>query len=68
VSAPNFRTSAEGDPASYRALVHPPDARYIEALDQRVLPHAVVTARIHDADTAALAIRKMLVRGAPLLP
>jgi methylthioribose-1-phosphate isomerase len=67
VSAPNFRTSAEGDPASYRALVHPPDARYIEALDQRVLPHAVVTARIHDADTAALAIRKMLVRGAPLI-
>jgi len=55
------------DPASYRALVHPEGARYIEALDQRALPHAVVTARIADADTAALAIRRMWVRGAPLI-
>ena len=55
------------DPAPYRALVHPPGARYIEAIDQRALPHAVVTARIADADTAALAIRKMWVRGAPLI-
>jgi len=51
-----LRTSTDGDPASYRALVHPTGARYIEALDQRALPHAVVTARIQDADTAALAI------------
>ena len=55
------------DPAPYRALVHPPGAHYIEAIDQRALPHAVVTARIGDADTAALAIRKMWVRGAPLI-
>jgi len=55
------------DPAPYRALVRPPGARYIEALDQRVLPHAVVMAKIADADTAALAIRKMWVRGAPLI-
>jgi len=55
------------DPASYRALRHPPRARHIEALDQRALPHAHVMARIADADGAALAIRKMLVRGAPLI-
>jgi len=55
------------DPAPYRALVHPAGARHVEALDQRALPHAVVNARIVDADTAALAIRKMWVRGAPLI-
>jgi methylthioribose-1-phosphate isomerase len=55
------------DPATYRALVHSPGTRYIEAIDQRVLPHAVVTAKIADADTAALAIRRMWVRGAPLI-
>jgi methylthioribose-1-phosphate isomerase len=55
------------DPASYRALVHPPGTRHIEAIDQRALPHAIVTARINDADTAALAIRRMWVRGAPLI-
>jgi hypothetical protein len=54
VPAPASRASSGGDPASYRALVRPPGARYIEAIDQRALPHAIVTARIHDADTAAL--------------
>ena len=37
------------------------------SIDQRALPHSVVTTRIADADTAALAIRKMWVRGAPLI-
>jgi methylthioribose-1-phosphate isomerase len=55
------------DPAPYRAVVHTAGARHIEAIDQRALPHAVVMARIGDADTAALAIRKMWVRGAPLI-
>jgi methylthioribose-1-phosphate isomerase len=55
------------DPGSYRALVRPAGARHIEAIDQRALPHAIVTARINDADTAALAIRRMWVRGAPLI-
>ena len=49
--------SASSTPRRYRALVRPAGARYIEAIDQRALPHAVVTARIADADTAALAIR-----------
>jgi len=55
------------DPALYRALVRPDGARFIETIDQRALPRAVVTTTIADADTAALAIRQMWVRGAPLI-
>ena len=55
------------DPASYRALVHPPGARFIEALDQRALPHAVLSVKIASTDAAAMAIRTMWVRGAPLI-
>jgi methylthioribose-1-phosphate isomerase len=55
------------DPAPYRALVRPQGARYIDVLDQRALPHAVVRAKIADVDAAALAIRRMLIRGAPLI-
>jgi methylthioribose-1-phosphate isomerase len=60
-------TAPLADPASYRALRRPPKARFIEAIDQRALPHALVMTRIADPDAAALAIRKMLVRGAPLI-
>jgi len=55
------------DPASYHALRRPRHARFIEAIDQRALPHAHVMVKIADADNAALAIRKMWVRGAPLI-
>jgi methylthioribose-1-phosphate isomerase len=55
------------DPASYRALVHPPGARHIVALDQRALPHAVISVKIASLDAAAMAIRTMWVRGAPLI-
>jgi methylthioribose-1-phosphate isomerase len=55
------------DPASYHALRRPRHARFVEAIDQRALPHAHVTVKIADADAAALAIRRMLVRGAPLI-
>lgn len=55
------------DTAPYRALVHPPGARYVEALDQRALPHAVISVKIASADAAAMAIRTMWVRGAPLI-
>ena len=34
------------DPARYRALVRPAGARHIEAIDQRALPHAIVTTKI----------------------
>ena len=55
------------DPAPYRALVHPPGTRRIEVIDQRALPHVCTTVRIADAHTAAMAIRRMWVRGAPLI-
>ena len=55
------------DPARYRALVRPDGARFVEAIDQRALPHALVTVKIADVETAALAIRTMVVRGAPLI-
>jgi len=55
------------DPASYRALRRAPGARHIEVIDQRALPHACMFTRIADADAAALAIRRMMVRGAPLI-
>ena len=55
------------DPAPYRALVHPPGTHRIEVIDQRALPHVATTVRIATADAAALAIRRMWVRGAPLI-
>jgi len=55
------------DPAAYHALRRPRHARFIEAIDQRALPHAHVTVKIADAEGAALAIRRMWVRGAPLI-
>ncbi|HKP65584.1 MAG TPA: S-methyl-5-thioribose-1-phosphate isomerase [Casimicrobiaceae bacterium] len=51
----------------YRALIRPSGARFVEVLDQRALPHAVVTLRIDDAAAATAAIRDMVVRGAPLI-
>jgi methylthioribose-1-phosphate isomerase len=55
------------DPAPYRALVRPPGARHVDVIDQRALPHALVRIKIATADAAALAIRKMWIRGAPLI-
>src|SRR6266446_1820032 len=60
-------TQPHADPAPYRALVHPPGTRRIEVIDQRALPHVNTTIRIATADVAALAIRRMWVRGAPLI-
>ncbi len=62
-----MKRSPLADPALYRALRRPRHARFVEALDQRTLPHSQVMVKIADADTAALAIRKMWVRGAPLI-
>src|SRR6202011_914471 len=44
-----------------------PDGWSVGAIDQRVLPHDFVVARLTDCDAAAEAIRSMLVRGAPLI-
>jgi methylthioribose-1-phosphate isomerase len=55
------------DTARYRALERPPGERFIEVIDQRLLPFVVETLRIVDMDSAATAIRDMAVRGAPLI-
>jgi methylthioribose-1-phosphate isomerase len=56
-----------GDPGPYRALIRRPGARHIDVIDQRALPHALVKVNIGDAEAAALAIRRMWIRGAPLI-
>jgi methylthioribose-1-phosphate isomerase len=43
------------------------DGRTVEIIDQRLLPHEVVIARLSTLDDAAAAIREMAVRGAPLI-
>lgn len=50
-----------------RPLVLNPDGWTIRVLDQRLLPWTIEWATIADLDTAALAIRQMWVRGAPML-
>jgi len=55
------------DTGPYRALIRPRNARHIEVIDQRALPHALVKVIIGDVDAAALAIRRMWIRGAPLI-
>lgn len=59
--------NAVDDRATYWSLVRPSRARYVEVIDQRALPHAVVKMKIATGDAAALAIRRMVVRGAPLI-
>src|SRR5258708_36275662 len=43
------------------------DGRTVEIIDQRLLPHELVVARLATLDDAAAAIRDMAVRGAPLI-
>src|SRR5580704_15260932 len=43
------------------------DGRSVEIIDQRLLPHELVVARLLTLDDAARAIREMAVRGAPLI-
>jgi len=43
------------------------DGRSVEIIDQRLLPHELVIARLATLDDAARAIRDMAVRGAPLI-
>src|SRR5512141_2357768 len=64
---PRESLPAPADPGPYRALIRPPKARCIEVIDQRALPHSLVKVTIGDAEAAALAIRRMWIRGAPLI-
>ena len=63
----NDASSASGVVERYRALARRDGARWIEVLDQRLLPHAERTLRVASAEDAAAAIRDMAVRGAPLI-
>jgi methylthioribose-1-phosphate isomerase len=60
-------TDAMLDTAPYRAITRPAGAHFVDVLDQRALPHVVKTNRIADVEAAAMAIRDMVVRGAPLI-
>ena len=55
------------DGKHFRSIWLEPDGWTVGAIDQRRLPHEFVVAQIDDCETAADAIRSMLVRGAPLI-
>jgi methylthioribose-1-phosphate isomerase len=55
----------EGKPI--RSIWLEPDGWSVSAIDQRLLPHDFVVARLTTCNAAADAIRSMLVRGAPLI-
>src|SRR6476661_10009889 len=55
------------DGKHFRSIWLEPDGCSVGAIDQRLLPHDFVVARLTDCDAAADAIRSMLVRGAPLI-
>ncbi|RYD95625.1 MAG: S-methyl-5-thioribose-1-phosphate isomerase [Sphingomonadales bacterium] len=55
------------DGARTRPLVLNPDGWSIRVLDQRLLPWSIEWQTIAGLDTAALAIKQMWVRGAPML-
>src|SRR3954471_8439998 len=50
-----------------RSIWLEPDGWSVSAIDQRRLPHDFVVTRLTTCDSAADAIRSMLVRGAPLI-
>ena len=55
------------DGKHFRSIWLEPDGWTVGAIDQRLLPHDFVVARLTDCDAAADAIRSMRVRGAPLI-
>ncbi|MEA2899104.1 MAG: methylthioribose-phosphate isomerase [Bradyrhizobium sp.] len=55
------------DGKQFRSIWLEPDGWSVSAIDQRLLPHDFVVARLITCDAAADAIRSMLVRGAPLI-
>ncbi len=51
----------------YRSIWASGDGRSVEIIDQTLLPHAFETRAVDSLDGAAVAIRAMQVRGAPLI-
>lgn len=50
----------------FRTIWTTPD-KYIEVIDQRMLPHELVVKKLHTYQDAEQAIKEMIVRGAPLI-
>ncbi|HKQ71300.1 MAG TPA: S-methyl-5-thioribose-1-phosphate isomerase [Polyangiaceae bacterium] len=55
------------DGKAYRAIALAGDGETVEIIDQTRLPHEFVLTRLSTLEDAAMAIRDMLVRGAPLI-
>src|SRR5215470_17361558 len=55
------------DGKHYRSIWRERDGWSVSAIDQRRLPHEFIVARLTTCEDAAMAIRDMLVRGAPLI-
>src|SRR5437762_12647063 len=55
------------DGKHFRSIWLEPDGWSVGAIDQRLLPHDFIVARLTTCDAAADAIRSMLMRGAPLI-
>jgi len=55
------------DGRPWRTIWLEPDGRSVGVIDQTRLPHAFETRRLDSLETAAAAIRTMVVRGAPLI-
>src|SRR6059058_5911194 len=55
------------DGKHFRSIWRERDGWSVGAIDQRRLPHEFVVARLTACEDAAVAIRDMLVRGAPLI-
>jgi methylthioribose-1-phosphate isomerase len=54
-------------PSHTRSIWRAPGARAVEAIDQTQLPHRLATARLESAEAVVDAIKRMVVRGAPLI-
>src|SRR3982750_3493796 len=55
------------DGKHFRSIWRERDGWSVGAIDQRRLPHEFIVAKLISCEDAALAIRDMLVRGAPLI-
>src|ERR1700759_196442 len=55
------------DGKHFRSIWRERDGWSVGAIDQRRLPHEFVVAKLTSCEDAAVAIRDMLVRGAPLI-
>ena len=55
------------DGTPYRTIWLSPDGTTVQAIDQTLLPHRFVVRDLRTMEDAEVAIRTMIVRGAPLI-